>query len=82
MRHLRMVSLLTPKRRASTPEGPVERAIPARTMGVVQALGCGSGAWLNCLPAPPLQALEAVGVVYDDQADRIPTMFRDQTTWR
>ena len=39
MRHLRMVSLLTPKRRARVPEGSVERAISARTAGVVRALG-------------------------------------------
>src|SRR3954470_8110338 len=39
LRHLRMVSVETPYRRASTPVGSVERAISARTAGVVRALG-------------------------------------------
>src|SRR3954454_8466887 len=34
-----MVSVETPYRRASTPVGSVERAISARTAGVVRALG-------------------------------------------
>ena len=38
-RHLRMVSVLTPKRRATTPVGSCERAISARTAGVVRAQG-------------------------------------------
>jgi hypothetical protein len=36
---LRTVSVLTPKRRASSPVGSAERAISARTAGVVRALG-------------------------------------------
>jgi hypothetical protein len=39
LRHLRMVSVLTPKRLASTPVGSAEPAISARTAGVVRALG-------------------------------------------
>jgi hypothetical protein len=39
LRHLRTVSVLTPKRRASSPVGSAERAISARTAGVVRALG-------------------------------------------
>jgi hypothetical protein len=39
LRHLRMVSVLTLKRWASTPVGSVERAISWRTAGVVRALG-------------------------------------------
>src|SRR3954470_16119669 len=39
LRHLRTVSVLTPKRLASSPLGSLERAISARTAGVVRALG-------------------------------------------
>ncbi len=39
LRHLRMVSVLTLKRWASTPVGSVERAISWRTAGVVRACG-------------------------------------------
>ena len=39
LRHLRVVSLDTPKRLASTPLGSLERAISTRTAGVVRALG-------------------------------------------
>src|SRR3954465_4543700 len=39
LRHLRTVSVLTPKRAASSPVGSPERAISARTAGVVRALG-------------------------------------------
>src|SRR5215204_2179099 len=38
LRHLRIVSVDTPSRWASTPVGSVERAISARTAGVVRAL--------------------------------------------
>jgi hypothetical protein len=38
LRHLRMVSVPTPKRLASTPVGSDERAISLRTVGVVRAL--------------------------------------------
>jgi hypothetical protein len=37
LRHLRMVSVLTPKRLASTPVGSAEQAISLRTAGVVRA---------------------------------------------
>jgi hypothetical protein len=47
-RHLRTVSVLTPKRRASTPLGSSERAISARTTGVVRALG-----WICNMAQPP-----------------------------
>lgn len=39
LRHLRTVSSLMPKRRANTPVASVERAISARTDGVVRACG-------------------------------------------
>src|SRR4051812_48538048 len=39
LRHLRIVSVETLYRLASTPVGSVERAISARTAGVVRALG-------------------------------------------
>jgi hypothetical protein len=43
LRHFRMVSVLAPKRAASTPVGSFERAISTRTAGVVRAQGwiCG-----------------------------------------
>src|SRR4029453_1673534 len=45
LRHLRMVSVDTPYRWASTPVGSLERAISARTAGVVvRAL-----AWIACI---------------------------------
>src|SRR3954470_24390396 len=49
LRHLRTVSVLTPKRPASSPVGSLERAISARTAGVVRALG-----WIESI-RPSLQ---------------------------
>src|SRR3712207_3951300 len=48
--------------------------------------GGGAGVRVDLQHASPLsrrgsgQALEAVGVLYDGQPDRVPTMLRDQTT--
>ena len=63
------------------PEGSSERAISARTAGVVRALGwiCNMG---YPRPVQERQALKAVGILYNGQPDRVPTMLRDQTTKR
>jgi hypothetical protein len=79
LRHVRTVSVDTPKRLASTPVGAAERAISARTARVVRALGVGCSALRPPRPREPGTAFKAPRVFLNRPTDLIPITFRYQT---